>query len=115
MKLPDFDSLYLCTAPVDFRKGMRGLAALIQEELELDPLSKNLFVFLSRDRKKIKALYWDKTGHALWYKVLEKEKFCRVKSYAHGHLEMSNLELEQLLSGLNPWQSPHQELEYKKV
>ncbi|MGP9497014.1 IS66 family insertion sequence element accessory protein TnpB, partial [Pseudoalteromonas sp. AOP7-A1-14] len=52
---------------VDFRKSINGLAALVEAELELPVLSGALFVFCNKGRDKLKLLYWDSTGFALWY------------------------------------------------
>ena len=68
-------SVYLCMEAVDFRKHIDGLSMLVQEELELDPFSEQLFVFINRGRDKIKILYWERSGFVLWYKRLEKQRF----------------------------------------
>jgi transposase len=81
LKLPnlgDLDSglavrVYLCTAPTDMRKGFDTLAALVREQLKHDPLSGSLFLFVGRGKDRIKLLYWDTDGFALWYKRLEPE------------------------------------------
>lgn len=67
----DFDTVYLHRAPVDFRKSIDGLAAIVERELALDPFARSLFVFTCRRRNKVKILYFDRTGFALWYKRLE--------------------------------------------
>ena len=64
-------AVYLCTAPTDMRKGFDTLAALIREHLGRDPLSGDLFVFLSRGKDRLKALAWESDGFVLWYKRLE--------------------------------------------
>jgi len=62
--------IYLCTGPTDMRKGFDTLAALVREHLGHDPLSGHLFLFVGRDRDRIKLLYWDADGFALWYNHL---------------------------------------------
>jgi transposase len=52
--------VYLCREAVDFRKGINGLAALVEEVLELDPFSEQLFVFCNRARDRVRILYWEK-------------------------------------------------------
>ena len=68
-------SIYLHREPVDFRKSINGLSALVQESMALDVFSASLFVFGNRGRDKIKILFWDKTGFCLFYKRLERDKF----------------------------------------
>ena len=78
LKLPSLGELdaglgvrvYLCTSPTDMRKGFDTLAALVRESLGYDPLSGHLFLFASRDRDRLKILYWDSDGFAIWYKRL---------------------------------------------
>jgi transposase len=61
--------------PVNMRKSINGLAALVENELELSPMNEVLFVFCNRARDKIKMLYWERNGFVLWYKRLEKQRF----------------------------------------
>src|ERR1700760_1208738 len=79
MFLPDRQHLrvFLHRTPVDMRKQRNGLAALAKSVMEQDPFSAgSLFVFIGKQRDKLKILYWDRNGFALWYKVIEgKEKF----------------------------------------
>ena len=49
----DLAEVYICVEPVDFRKQINGLAALVQDELELDPFSQKLFVFCNRRRNRV--------------------------------------------------------------
>jgi transposase len=67
--------IFLCADPTDMRKGFDSLAHLVESSLALDPLSGHLFVFRSRRGDRIKVLYWDRDGYALWYKRLEKGTF----------------------------------------
>ncbi|MBF0117053.1 MAG: IS66 family insertion sequence element accessory protein TnpB [Magnetococcales bacterium] len=48
----DLSEVYLCVQPVDFRKGMMSLAALVESELGMNPLEARLFVFTNRHRKR---------------------------------------------------------------
>ena len=56
--------VYLCTAATDMRKGFDSLAALVREHLKHDPLSGHLFLFVGRDKDRMKILYWDGDGTA---------------------------------------------------
>jgi transposase len=67
--------IYLATAPTDMRKGFDTLAALVKDFLGQDPLSGHLFLFVGRGKDRLKILYWDSDGFALWYKRLEEGKF----------------------------------------
>ena len=64
--------VYLAKEPADMRKSFDGLSALVAGALELDPLSGHLFVFINKRRDRIKILYWDRDGLAVWAKRLEK-------------------------------------------
>lgn len=61
--------------PADFRCGVDRLAALARERVEEDPLTGHLFVFRNRQGNRLKVLYWDRNGWALWYKRLERGRF----------------------------------------
>nr|WP_248298791.1 IS66 family insertion sequence element accessory protein TnpB [Vibrio parahaemolyticus] len=67
--------IYLYRESVDFRKSINGLAAIIENDTDLPLGSGALFLFTNKQRDKVKVLYWDKTGFALWYKRLEKAKY----------------------------------------
>ena len=62
-------------APVDMRKGFEGLWALVTRELGRDVLGGELFVFVGRDRRRAKVLYFDGTGLCLLHKRLETGRF----------------------------------------
>jgi hypothetical protein len=65
---PPTVKIFLGAEPTDMRKGFDSLAYLVESTMALDPLSGHLFVFRSRRGDRIKVLYWDKDGYALWYK-----------------------------------------------
>lgn len=114
LKIDQFDQILLYRPFVDFRKSINGLCGIVVGELELDPFQNYLFLFTSKRRDRIKILYWDKTGFALWYKRLEKEKFHWPKDLEEQKIFLKTEELEWLLNGLNPWKmKPHKELNYK--
>ena len=81
---PDRSSnVFLCVAPVDFRKSINGLAALVQSSFELDQFKNALFVLYNRGHVKIKILYWERNGFCLWQKRLEQD---RNVSTCFGHM-----------------------------
>jgi hypothetical protein len=57
------------------RKGFDGLSGIVAHLLAEDPLSGHLFLFRNRTRDRLKILYWDRDGLAIWYKRLEKGTF----------------------------------------
>lgn len=59
----------------DMRKGFDSLSGLVRSEFKMNPLSGDVFVFLSRSRNKIKLLQWQRDGFAIYYKRLEKGTF----------------------------------------
>lgn len=64
-------SVYLCRKPTDMRKGFDGLHTLVCQVFERDPLDGHLFLFVNRRRDRLKMLWWDQDGMALFYKRLE--------------------------------------------
>jgi transposase len=58
----DLARLHLCRAPVDFRKGMRPLAVLVEQALALDPFAESLYVFTNRRQDAVKCMYWERNG-----------------------------------------------------
>ncbi len=65
---------YVCAQGTDMRKSIDGLAALVIAVFRADPLCGQLFVFVSRRRDRVKILYWDRHGFALWYKRLARQR-----------------------------------------
>ena len=63
--------IFVARGATDMRKGFDGLQGLITSALAQDPLSGHLFLFVNRRRDKLKILYWDGDGLAIWYKRLE--------------------------------------------
>jgi transposase len=64
----------VATKPVDFRKGMDGLAAYVQEQMQADPFSGVVYVFRAKRSDRVKLLFWDGTGVCLLIKRLEGAK-----------------------------------------
>ena len=92
--------VYLATQPADMRKSFDGLAALASGSLALDPLSGHHFVFVNKRRDRIKILYWDRDGLAVWAKRLERGTF-RVPDAEASRVEMTTADLAALLAGID--------------
>jgi transposase len=92
--------VYLATKPADMRKSFDGLSALASTSLALDPLSGHLFVFVNRRRDRIKILYWDRDGLAVWAKRLERGTY-RLPAAGADRVEMTTAELAALLAGID--------------
>jgi transposase len=75
LSIPGTLKIFLAVAPADMRKSHDGLAALVEHVLQADPLSGHLFVFRNRRGDRVKLLYFDGDGYALWYKRLEAGTF----------------------------------------
>ena len=67
--------VFLATQPTDMRKGFDGLFALVETVIQEDPFSGHLFVFRNHRRDRLKVLWWDKDGLAIFYKRLEKGSY----------------------------------------
>ena len=98
--------IHLCTQPTDMRRGFDGLSGMVVTLLEEDPLSGHLFVFRNRNRDKLKILYWDSDGLAIWYKRLEQGTFQlptdgKPKEELADGIEITASELSLLLGGID--------------
>ena len=94
--------VFLCTSPTDMRKGFDTLAVLVRDGLGYDPLSGHLFLFIGRRRDRLKILYWDRDGYALWYKRLEQGTFRMPMAKPDAaSIELKASELAMLLEGID--------------
>jgi transposase len=92
--------IVVATRPVDFRKGHDGLAAVVQNELGLDPHSGIIVVFRAKRGDRIKVLLWDGSGLVLAYKRLEQGKFSWPR-ISDGVMRLSRGQFEALFEGLD--------------
>ena len=86
------DKVYIACGYTDLRKGIDGLARLVQQQFALDPFTNTLFLFCGRRRDRIKGLYWEKDGFILLYKRLEQVKTLTPQQY---RWLMEGLQIEQ--------------------
>ena len=101
--LPASVRVYLCLTACDMRKSFDSLHGLVHEHLELDPFAGHLFVFTSRRRDRMKILYWDRDGFAIWSKRLEEGTYVIPFSGSEDkrRREITAQELGALLSGID--------------
>lgn len=105
--------VYLHRAPIDTRKQMDGLSALVENGLKHNPFSGTLFVFINRRRDKLKMLVWDRSGFIVWYKRLEREKFAWPVRSSESVVTLSGEQLHFLLEGYDVFRmKPHQALNF---
>lgn len=93
--------VYLYRQPVDMRKQINGLSALVDIELGRNPADRCLYVFCNRGRDKIKLLVWHLNGYWLLYKRLEKQRFKWPDWFDDDALALSHEQLDYLLDGYN--------------
>lgn len=109
----EFPAIQMCINPIDFRKGMYSLSCAIESYFDEKPFSETLFLFTNKSRRNIRAIYWDKTGFAMWSKALEESKFPWPKNGEIKKLSLSHDQLNWILTGIDPWKmKPHKELHY---
>lgn len=95
LSLPPSVRLFVATRPVDGRKGADSLMALVRDVFRHDPLSGHLFIFFSKRRDRVRIVYWDRNGFAMWTKRLEQGRFSPMFS-ADGTLAVSAMEAAEL-------------------
>ena len=110
---PFSGNVYLAVGCTDMRKAINGLSILVEQAMDLNPFSGDLFVFCNRQRTIIKILYWDHNGFCLWHKRLEKHQFKWPRS-ARQVIAIGTRQLNWLLAGLD-YTSAHQQLKYSAV
>jgi transposase len=98
--LPGTVRVFVAVAAADLRNGYDGLAQLAREAIREDPLSGHLFVFANRKRDRIKIIYWDRDGFAIWMKRLERGTY-RWPSPTSDRVEWTAAELAAVLGGID--------------
>ena len=102
LTLPSSVHIWMSAQPVDLRRGVDGLMALVRSQWESDPYSGHLFVFVSRGRNRVKILFWDRGGFVVYYKRLEQGTFQlpRVEP-GQNRVELDPAELGLILEGID--------------
>jgi len=113
---PGIPAVYLCRDIVDFRKGINGLAVLVENSMCLNPFSEQLFIFCNRKRDKLRILYWERNGFCLWQKYLEKDKFKWPRKADNEVITLTGQQLNWLLDGYDIMRmQAHKTLNYSTV
>jgi len=124
LSLPPGVKVYIATEPVDGRKGADSLMVLVRDALLHDPLNGQLYAFFSRRCDRVRIVYWDRTGFAMWSKRLERGRYHPIFSQ-DGRLSARSIEaahLALILEGIDlaaarhrprwqPTRSPQTDLE----
>ena len=94
--------VFLYAPHADLRRGYDGLAAIVQEAMGENPLSGSLFVFVNKRRNRIKLLYWDRDGYAIWMKRLERGtlELPKAKDPEAASLKITASQLSLILEGI---------------
>ncbi len=92
--------IYLYAGAVDMRRSFDGLHAIVQAEFDRDIRAGDLFVFLNKRRDRMKALWWDVDGLAIFMKRLERGTYQRPTHNDGQHLLIDRMQLGLLLSGI---------------
>lgn len=93
--------VFVCVTPTDMRKSFDGLSAVVHDHLRQDPLAGDLFVFRNRRGDRLKLLYWDEDGLAVWAKRLEEGTFQFPMTASGEAVEVKATELALILGGID--------------
>ena len=97
--------IFLARQPTDMRKSFDTLANLVRNDLSMDPLLGDVFVFVSKNKRRVKILTWDVSGFWLCAKRLESGRFAvpqaSLNESKKKHAELSTAEVESLLEGIH--------------
>lgn len=115
MIVPDLQNVSIFVRPgsTDMRKQANGLSFLVEELMEQDPGSGNLYLFCNREKKLLKCLWWDRNGFWLAQKRLEKGRFPWPNTDEEARV-ISTEQLMMLLSGIDFWNA-HQSVRYQQI
>ena len=100
LNFPPSVRIFLCLVPMDMRRSFDGLASYVEQAIEENPFSGHLFVFRNRRGDRLKILYWDHDGYAIWYKRLEQGVFRFPTKSGNAH-QVSSSDLALMLEGID--------------
>ncbi len=92
---------YICTKPVDIRNSFDGLAGIVRNFMQKNPITEGVFIFINKRRTHIKLLYWDEDGFVLYYKRLEQGVYQSNITVNAPSQELKREEVMMLLEGLS--------------
>jgi transposase len=98
---PQLAEVFLHRLPVDFRKSINGLSAIVETQMRQSPFSKQLYVFINKRRNRVKILFWENNGFCLYYKRLEQKQFHWPRYLEDEVVSLTGQQLNWLLDGLN--------------
>ena len=98
---PQLAEVFLHRLPVDFRKSINGLSAIVETQMHQSPFSKHLYVFINKRRNRVKILFWEDNGFCLYYKRLEEKQFHWPRHLEDEVVSLTGQQLNWLLDGLN--------------
>lgn len=101
LSLPSSVRIYLHVEPADMRRSFDGLAHLVEQFLQTDPLSGHLFVFRNKSGDRLKVLFWDGDGYVIYYKRLEEGTFRFPTSPSGAAATIRAADLAMLLDGVD--------------
>lgn len=103
LTLPPSTRVFVATKPADMRRSFDGLLALVRDFLKEDPFAGHLFVFRNRSGDRLKVLWWDRDGLAIFYKRLEEGRYAfPVPTGDVPQVEMTAADLQLVLQGIDP-------------
>jgi transposase len=115
---PNKARIFLRPGSTDLRKAVHGLTVMIEQEMEGEVFSGDVYLFCNREKKLLKALWWDKNGFWLSQKRLEQDRFPWPNT-AEAAQELDSGQLSMLLAGIDFFKAHRTEgsrvLHYKKV
>jgi transposase len=115
LNLPPSTKIFLCNEPVDMRKSFDALSGLINTHFGQNPLNGHLFVFFSKQRDRVKILFWDIDGFVLYYKRLEQGTFYWAADMGSGQThEILASDFGLILAGIDPGDARRQR-RYQRV
>ncbi len=95
--------IFLYTQDTDMRKSFDSLRGIVRSAMHLDPMSGGLFLFKNKRGDRIKAVYWDSDGMAMWYKVLQRGtfQFPDLQNFSAAGIEIDASTLRMILDGID--------------